>query len=163
MGTAELYRIVEEFDDVVAAAAVDEGLRKRLLLAIRTRLSARLVPDEVYAIAEVPRTLTGKKLEVPVKRILLGHPVDKAVNRDSTSNPWAIDWFVAFGRARQDRPTSPSSLGRKLWAAWWSRIVEPWSEAVTGFSAPTGLRCLPAGLPCTDDRRLSVPDVDQLG
>jgi acetoacetyl-CoA synthetase len=55
----------------------------------------------------VPRTLTGKKLEVPVRRILLGHPVDKSVNRDATSNPWAIDWFVAFARARAGPADEP--------------------------------------------------------
>lgn len=140
MGTSELYRVVEEFDEVVdslaidleylgkpsflalfivpraapaeavapsaptAAAAVDPDLRRRLLAAIRTRLSARHVPDEVYVIPEVPRTLTGKKLEVPVKRILLGHPVDRAVNRDSMANPWTIDWIIGFGRSRGKAP-----------------------------------------------------------
>jgi acetoacetyl-CoA synthetase len=93
-GSARLPSLAE-----AAAAGVDSDLRRRLLVAIRTRLSARHVPDEVYAISEVPRTLTGKKLEVPVKRILLGHPVDKAVNRDSMANPWTLDWFIAFGRS----------------------------------------------------------------
>jgi acetoacetyl-CoA synthetase len=64
-------------------------------------MSARHVPDEVYAVPEVPRTLTGKKLEVPIKRILLGHPPAKAVNRDSMANPGIIDWFVAFHAARE--------------------------------------------------------------
>ena len=142
MGTSELYRVVEEFDEVAdslaidleylgresflalfvvlrapgsaggkgaapegAAAArgdtgVDETLRRRLLDALRTRLSARHVPNEVYAIPEVPRTISGKKLEVPVKKILLGQPVEKAVNRDSMANPASIEWFVEFGRAR---------------------------------------------------------------
>jgi acetoacetyl-CoA synthetase len=54
----------------------------------------------VYAIPEVPRTLSGKKLEVPVKKILLGHPVEKSVNRDSMANPGSIDWFIAFARGR---------------------------------------------------------------
>ena len=139
MGTSELYRIVEEFDEVldslaidleylgkpsflalfivprngdpvalarassveVAARNVEPGLRGRLFEAIRNRLSARHVPDEIFAIPEVPRTLTGKKLEVPVKRILLGHPVDKAVNRDSMGNPRTIDWFVEFAASRK--------------------------------------------------------------
>lgn len=139
MGTSELYRVVEDFEDVLdslvidleylgkpsflalfivprnpdtmalarassaeaAARGIHDDLRARLLQAIRDRLSARHVPDEVYAIAEVPRTLTGKKLEVPIKRILLGHPVDKAVNRDSMANPATIDWFVAFAESRQ--------------------------------------------------------------
>ncbi len=140
MGTSELYRVVEDFDEIAdsvaidleylgrpsflalfvvlarppgaqpppsgAAAArgetgVDDGLRRRLAEAIRTRLSPRHVPDEVYAIPEVPRTLTGKKLEVPIKRILLGHPVEKAVNRDSMANPGVIQWFLDFAAARQ--------------------------------------------------------------
>ncbi|MGE0798789.1 MAG: acetoacetate--CoA ligase [Lautropia sp.] len=92
------------FADPAAAAAgatgVPDELRQVLLSAIRTRLSARHVPDQVYAIPDVPRTLTGKKLEVPIKRILLGHPVAKAVNRDSMANPAVIDWFVRFAAAR---------------------------------------------------------------
>ncbi|MEO6270976.1 MAG: acetoacetate--CoA ligase [Lautropia sp.] len=138
MGTSELYRIVEECEDVVDSVVIDleylgrpsflalfvvlahnpgdapggaaaargetgvgEPLRSRLLQAIRSRLSARHVPDEVYAIPEVPRTLTGKKLEVPIKRILLGHPAAKVVNRDSMANPAVIDWFIAFAEARR--------------------------------------------------------------
>jgi acetoacetyl-CoA synthetase len=144
MGTSELYRVVEEFPEVLDSLVIDleylgkesylalfvvlrEGaaanasvagraahkpnpgpeetgvaveLRTRILNAIRTKLSARHVPNEVFAIAQVPRTLSGKKLEVPVKKILLGHPVEKSVNRDSMGNPQSMDWFIefAFGR-----------------------------------------------------------------
>jgi acetoacetyl-CoA synthetase len=147
MGTSELYRVVEEFDEIAdsividleylgresflalfvvlrepgsgvagpgskgpapdgaTAARSDSGvapaLRKRLLDAIRSKLSARHVPNEVYAIPEVPRTMSGKKLEVPVKKILLGQPLEKSVNRDSMANSGSIDWFLAFGQARQ--------------------------------------------------------------
>ena len=60
------------------------------------------MPDEVYAIAEVPRTLSGKVLEVPVKRILTGTPVERAASRDSLANPAALDWFVEpRGNARR--------------------------------------------------------------
>jgi len=83
-----------------AATGVPAALRTRLLDAIRTQLSARHVPNEVIAIAEVPRTLSGKKMEVPVRRILLGHPVEKAANRAAMSNPGSIDWFLAFAKAR---------------------------------------------------------------
>lgn len=79
---------------------VPTALRKQLLDAIRTRLSARHVPNEVFAIAEVPRTLSGKKMEVPVKKLLLGQPVTKAANRDSMSNPGSLDYFIAFARGR---------------------------------------------------------------
>jgi acetoacetyl-CoA synthetase len=67
---------------------------------VRTRLSARHVPDEVFAIPSVPRTLSGKKLEIPVKKILLGKDVARSVNRDSMGNPESIDWFVDFANAR---------------------------------------------------------------
>jgi acetoacetyl-CoA synthetase len=63
---------------------------------VRETCSPRHVPDEVFAIAEVPRTLSGKALEVPVKRILMGTPPDKAASRDSLANPAALDWFVDF-------------------------------------------------------------------
>jgi acetoacetyl-CoA synthetase len=79
---------------------VPEALSRALAGAIRDRLSARHVPDGFFAVPEVPRTLSGKKLEVPVKRILLGHPEERAVNRDSMANPASIDWFLAFARGR---------------------------------------------------------------
>jgi acetoacetyl-CoA synthetase len=79
---------------------VPAALKASLLEAIRTRLSARHAPNEVFAIPEVPRTISGKKMEVPVKRILLGHPAAKVANRDSMANPGSIDWFVDFARRR---------------------------------------------------------------
>ncbi len=148
MGTSELYRVVEDFDEVAdalvvdleylgresfmalfvvlrpagkvgsapvagyigpasdgasaarGATGIDPQLRARLLDALRVKLSARHVPNEVYAIPEVPRTMSGKKLEVPVKKILLGQPVDKSANRDSMANPASLDWFIAFAAAR---------------------------------------------------------------
>lgn len=124
MGTSELYRIVEEFPQVVdslvvdleylgrdsfmalfvvlrePSAAVSAELKQSLRQAIRTRLSARHVPDDVFTIPAVPRTMSGKKLEVPVKRILLGHPVEQSVNRDSMANPESIDWFIEFAARR---------------------------------------------------------------
>jgi acetoacetyl-CoA synthetase len=123
MGTSELYRVVEGFDEVAdslvidleylgresfmalfvvprAPGGVDAGLKRRLLDAIRTQLSARHVPNDVFEIAEVPRTISGKKLEVPVKKILLGQPPEKACNRSAMLNPGSIDWFVAFAKQR---------------------------------------------------------------
>jgi acetoacetyl-CoA synthetase len=61
------------------------------------------VPDEVFAVAEVPRTLTGKKLELPIKKLLLGQPLDKVVNRDALANPASLDWFLEFARVRVAR------------------------------------------------------------
>jgi acetoacetyl-CoA synthetase len=123
MGTSELYRVVEGFDEVADSLVIDleylgresfmalfvvqraphaltDALKRRLLDAIRTQLSARHVPNDVFEIPEVPRTISGKKLEVPVKKILLGQPPERACNRSAMSNPASIDWFVAFAAAR---------------------------------------------------------------
>jgi acetoacetyl-CoA synthetase len=87
-----------------AADAADTGvpaaLKRALLDAIRTKLSSRHVPNDVFAIPEVPRTISGKKMEVPVKKILLGQPPEKSVNRDSMANPGSIDWFTGFAAGR---------------------------------------------------------------
>ncbi len=122
MGTSEIYRAVLALDDVLDALVVDlpkegtEGwialyvvLREGLVLddeliaRIRKRLredcSPRHVPDAVEQIAEVPRTLSGKALEVPVKRILMGAPPEQVASRDALANPAALDWFArAAGR-----------------------------------------------------------------
>jgi acetoacetyl-CoA synthetase len=119
MGTAEIYRAVLSLDEVTDALVVDvpregtdgwmplfvvlrEGaeLDEDLVKAIRTRIredcSPRHVPNEIHAIDEVPRTLSGKVLEVPVKKILMGQPADKAASRDSLQNPKALDYFAEF-------------------------------------------------------------------
>jgi acetoacetyl-CoA synthetase len=124
MGTSEIYRAVLSLDEIVDALVVDvpregtdgwmplfvvlrEGaeLDDDLVKALRTRIredcSPRHVPNEVHAIAEVPRTLSGKVLEVPVKKILMGQAADKAASRDSLANPEALDYFVEFA-ARSD-------------------------------------------------------------
>jgi len=75
-------------------------LKRALLDAVRTKLSSRHVPNDVFAIPEVPRTISGKKMEVPVKKILLGQDVAKSVNLDSMANPACIEWFVAFAAGR---------------------------------------------------------------
>lgn len=130
MGTSEIYRVIEEFDEVLDSLVIDleylerpssmvlfvvlrtpgagvpATLQKELLAAIRDKLSARHVPDEIHEIAQVPRTLSGKKLEIPIKKILLGKEVAKSVNRDSMANPESIDWFVEFYRARENSPAS---------------------------------------------------------
>jgi acetoacetyl-CoA synthetase len=117
MGTSEIYRAVLALDDVVDALVVDvpreggeawmplfvvlrEGasLDDSLISSIRRRIredcSPRHVPDEIRQIDEVPRTLSGKVLEVPVKRILMGTPADQAASRESLANPAALDYFV---------------------------------------------------------------------
>jgi acetoacetyl-CoA synthetase len=117
IGTAEIYRAVLDSEEVVDAlvvdlprdgtdgvielfvvlregAELDDDLRKTLGRAIRERCSPRHVPDEVRAIAAVPRTLSGKVVEVPTKRILMGADPTKVVSRDSLANPEALDYFV---------------------------------------------------------------------
>ena len=81
-------------------AELDDPLTKELARRIREECSPRHVPNDVYAIAEVPRTLSGKVLEVPVKRILTGTPPDQAASRDSLQNPAALDWFVELAAKR---------------------------------------------------------------
>jgi len=121
MGTAEFYRVVEGLDEVVDSlvvdvsdpggegrlllfvvlrqgAELDDGLRSRIRAAVRADLSPRHVPDRIEAIAEVPRTLSGKKLEVPVKRVLAGIPLDQAVSEGALANPEAIHQVVALAR-----------------------------------------------------------------
>lgn len=119
MGTSEIYRAVLSIDAIVDAIVVDipkpgtegwmplfvvlrEGeeldaeLPREIARRVRERCSPRHVPDQVFQIAEVPRTLSGKVLEVPVKRILMGTPAEQAASRDSLANPAALDYFVAL-------------------------------------------------------------------
>jgi acetoacetyl-CoA synthetase len=119
IGTAEIYRAVLESDEITDAlvvdlpkdgtdgvielfvvlregAELDDELKKTLARRIRERCSPRHVPDEVRAVAAVPRTLSGKVVEVPVKRILMGADPAKVVSRDSLANPEALDWFVGL-------------------------------------------------------------------
>lgn len=131
MGTSEIYRVVEDlpeiFDSLVVdleylgrpsymplfvvlapGAPLDDALKARINERIRTALSARYVPNDIFAIAEVPRTLSGKKLELPIKRILLGASAEKVANPDSMSNPHTIAYFVAFAE-RTRLPDEASS------------------------------------------------------
>jgi acetoacetyl-CoA synthetase len=119
MGTSEIYRAVLSVDEVQDALVVDlprEGdenwmplfvvmkdgheLGDDTIKQIRTRIrddcSPRHVPSEVVAIPEIPRTLSGKLLEVPVKRVLMGEPPEQAASRESLANPGAFDWFVDY-------------------------------------------------------------------
>jgi acetoacetyl-CoA synthetase len=80
---------------------LDEALLATLRQRIREGLSPRFLPDEIVQVAEVPRTLTGKKQELPVKKLLLGQPLEKVVNKDAMANPASLDWFVALARERQ--------------------------------------------------------------
>jgi acetoacetyl-CoA synthetase len=78
--------------------ALDDAMKDKIRAAIRASVSARFLPDEIVEIAEVPRTLSGKKLEVPVKKLLLGGDPAKVVNRDSMANPDSFDVFITYAR-----------------------------------------------------------------
>jgi acetoacetyl-CoA synthetase len=89
--------------------ALDDELRARIKARIREDCSPRHVPNEVLQIEEVPRTLSGKVLEVPVKKILMGAPAHEAASADSLANPRSLDYFVALAERWRERATAPSS------------------------------------------------------
>jgi acetoacetyl-CoA synthetase len=117
MGTSEFYRVVEAFPEVADSLVVDTGqlgrdgrlvlyvtladgadldqdLTGRLRGALRAKLSPRHVPDAIHQVPGIPRTLSGKKLEVPVRKILLGTPVDEAAAKDALANPEVLVHFA---------------------------------------------------------------------
>ncbi|WP_416820387.1 acetoacetate--CoA ligase [Delftia tsuruhatensis] len=119
MGTSEIYSAVEALPEVLDSMVVDleylgresymplfvvlrpgvdldDALRARLQGAIRQALSPRFVPDEIVQVAEIPRTLSGKKQELPIKKLMLGQPLDKVVNKEAMANPGCLDWYVGF-------------------------------------------------------------------
>jgi len=121
MGTSELYSAVEALPEVVDSMVVDleylgkesymplfvalrpgvsldDALRKRINDAIKTALSPRFIPNEIFQVAEIPRTLSGKKQELPIKKLMLGHPLEKVVNKDAMANPGCLDWYVQLAR-----------------------------------------------------------------
>ncbi len=125
MGTAEFYAVVEDLGEVADSLVVhledpeggpgelllfvqlreglelDQGLRSAISAALRQTLSPRHAPDVVEAVPAIPRTLTGKKLELPVKRIMLGVPAQEVASRDALTDPHAIDAFVAYAATRR--------------------------------------------------------------
>jgi acetoacetyl-CoA synthetase len=124
MGTGEFYAVVEELDAVLDSlvvhledpeggagelvlfvvlrdgAALDDALRAQIAGVLRHELSPRHVPDTVHAVPAIPRTLTGKKLELPVKRMLRGAAQAEVASRDALADPHAIDAFAEYARAR---------------------------------------------------------------
>ncbi|KOC20016.1 acetoacetyl-CoA synthetase [Comamonas testosteroni] len=123
MGTAEIYRVVEELPEVRDSLVVDleylgrpsfmplfvvlqpgfeldDALRERICAQIRTKASARHVPNEVLQISEVPYTLSGKKMEVPVRKLLLGASLGQVASPDAMRNPASLDFFVTYAYER---------------------------------------------------------------
>src|SRR2546423_1347607 len=77
---------------------LDDALKAKIKQQLRTNVSPHHVPDEIIAIEEVPRTLSGKKLEVPVKKLLMGMPIEKAISMDALNNPQAMEYFIEFAQ-----------------------------------------------------------------
>lgn len=124
MGTSELYSAVEALPEVLDSLVVDleylgresymplfvvlrpgvgldDALKAKIASAVRTALSPRFVPDAILQVPEVPRTLSGKKQELPIKKLLLGQPLEKVVNRDAMANPGCLAWYVDFAASRR--------------------------------------------------------------
>jgi acetoacetyl-CoA synthetase len=122
MGTSEIYRAVEDVPEVLDSlvvdleylgresymplfvvlkpgVALDDALTARIKDSIRRRTSARYVPNAVFAVTDIPRTLTGKKMELPVRKLLLGHPLEKVASPDAMANPGSLAFFVELARA----------------------------------------------------------------
>jgi acetoacetyl-CoA synthetase len=133
MGTSEIYSAVERLPEISDSllidletgigesellmfvvleqdAILDANLRNRIAQAIKSSLSPRFVPDEIVAVPAVPRTLSGKKQEVPIKRLLQGNAATKIINRDAMLNPDSLDWFIAFHarRTNTEKAVNPS-------------------------------------------------------
>ncbi len=123
MGTSELYRAVEALPEVLDSLVVDleylgrdswmplfvvlrdgitldDALTKRIKQVIREALSARHVPNDIFQVTAVPRTLSGKKMELPVKKLLMGAAPDSVLKRDAMANADCVDWFVELARSR---------------------------------------------------------------
>jgi acetoacetyl-CoA synthetase len=123
MGTSEIYSAVESLPEVLDSlvldleylgrpsrlmlfvslredSQLDADLANRIRNAIRSRLSPRFLPDDIIQAPAIPRTLSGKKQEVPMKRLFLGSPPDKVINRETMANPGCIDWYIERARSQ---------------------------------------------------------------
>jgi acetoacetyl-CoA synthetase len=126
MGTSELYRAVEALPEVLDSLVVDleylgresymplfvvlrnglvldDALTTRLREAIKTALTPRHVPNEILQVSAIPRTLSGKKMELPVKKLLMGAAADSVLKRDAMANADCVDWFVQLALRRGQR------------------------------------------------------------
>jgi len=125
IGTAEIYRTLGSIDAIADSLIVsldlpggnffmplfvqlkpglelDASLQRRIADTLRRNYTPRHVPDRIIAVPEIPYTLTGKKVEVPVRRILMGASPDKVLNRNAMANPHTLDEFVAYARNQRD-------------------------------------------------------------
>jgi acetoacetyl-CoA synthetase len=123
MGTSELYSAVEALPEVLDSLVVDleylgresymplfvvlrpgleldAAMKTKINNAIKTALSPRFIPDEIFEAPQIPRTLSGKKQELPIKKLLLGQPLEKVVNPDAMANPECLAWYLALAKRR---------------------------------------------------------------
>ncbi|WP_216828671.1 acetoacetate--CoA ligase [Alkalihalobacterium elongatum] len=125
-GTSDIYRVVEVLDEVMDSLAIDLEVRGRnssLLLfvvlqpntnldetlitkireQVRTHVSPRFMPDNVFAVEQIPKTLNGKKMEVPIRKLLLGFELEKVINPDSMSNPESLEFFIELAKTLKQK------------------------------------------------------------
>ena len=121
IGTSEIYRSLDHIQEIIDSLIVniekkdgdhfmplfvmlkegiilDDELKKRIKSQLRSDYSPRHVPDEIIQVSDIPYTLSGKKMETPIKKILMGRPVEKCVNPDTMRNPTSINYFVEFAK-----------------------------------------------------------------
>ncbi|WP_370321646.1 acetoacetate--CoA ligase [Oricola sp.] len=124
IGSAEIYRTIETFPEIADSLiicieeqggtfympmfvqmaegqALTDDLKKEIARRLRTERSPRHVPDVIVEAPEIPTTLTGKKMEVPVRKLLLGLPMEEVASKDAMKNPGALDWFADFAASRR--------------------------------------------------------------
>ena len=134
MGTSELYRAVEALPEVLDSMVVDLeylgresfmplfvvlkpgleinlDLKQKINEVIKTALSPRFLPNEILQVEEIPRTLSGKKQELPIKKLLLGQALDKVINKDAMANPGCLDWYVQYAERRTKGANSKNKSG----------------------------------------------------
>ncbi len=128
MGTAEFYRVIEKIPEITEALVIDttklqqgaipgwlllfvvlssgrdfnEELRQTICAHLRAELSPRYVPDAIFPVPEIPHTLNGKKLEVPVKRLFEGTSLAKAISREAVANPGSLQYFANLAARLQE-------------------------------------------------------------
>jgi acetoacetyl-CoA synthetase len=125
MGTSEIYQVVEALPEVLDSLVIDlealgresymplfvvlregveldESLKQKIKQKVRQDISPRHVPNEILIVEQVPYTLSGKKMEVPIRKILLGQPVEQAANPGAMRNPESLQFFVDLAEKLQE-------------------------------------------------------------
>jgi acetoacetyl-CoA synthetase len=123
MGSSEIYRVVEAIPEVLDSLIIgveqtggryymplfvvlregvelDDALRTKIKTTLRTHISPHHVPDEIIQVTDVPRTLSGKKLEVPIKKLFMGIPIEKAISMDALSNPQSLQFYIRLAQEK---------------------------------------------------------------